>query len=690
MSKHLALSKNKHLKQSSKKHVAHKHSCSCGHEHKGSHSCSCGHEHQHEHGSSCSCGCNNSRVPEISCGCGCGCDHSKGVQKTDIIIVALSFVAFVAIALLPLDGLVKGLLFLVPYLACGYNVLFGAARKIVKGEFLDEDFLMSVASIGAFVIGEYPEAVMVMLLYRVGSIFESYALGKSRKSIAELMDLRPDKANLITENGVKTVSPQSVSVGSLILVSPGERIPLDGEIVDGMSAVDTSSLTGESMPRTLTQGDTALSGCVNISSPLRIKATSSFAESTASRILDLVEGAYAKKSKQETFISRFSKIYTPAVVIAALLIAVVPTVFGGNWIDNLRSAIVFLVVSCPCALVISVPLSYFGGIGCASRNGILVKGSNYLEALSKAKTFVVDKTGTLTVGKFVVSDVYAVNVTEDELLSVASAAELYSNHPIARSIKQANTGAQIDEESIMYVEEQPGHGVSAFVKGKQVYVGNAVFLHDHGINCTMPRRNGTAIHVAVDGEYWGHILLIDKLKEGAFDALEALRHMGVDNMVMLTGDVMSAARPLASSLNFDMVKAELLPGNKVSAVEYLLATKVDSSTLAFVGDGVNDAPVLARADVGIAMGAFGSDAAIEAADVVLMDDDIRKLPLAMTIAKNTVNIVYQNIAIALGVKFAILILALLGVAPIGLAVFGDVGVLIIVIVNALRTLRIKM
>ena len=653
MGKHLAPSSNKHIKDNTKKTSS----------------------------SACGCGC--------SCGCGCHDEEPKS-HKKEIAFVAASTLLFFAALFIPVDGLLKALLFCVPYFIAGHNVILRAGKKILRGEFLDEDFLMTIASIGAFCIGEYPEAVMVMLLYRVGSLFESYALGKSRKSVAELMDIRPDKANLITASGIRSVSPKDVNPGCLVLVSPGERIPLDGEIADGMTSVDTSSLTGESMPRTLTVGDCVLSGCINISSPIKVKVTSSYAESTATRILELVEGASAKKSRQESFISRFSKVYTPAVVIAAVLLALIPSISTGNWAEWIRRAIVFLVVSCPCALVISVPLSYFGGIGCASKNGILVKGSNYLEALAKAKTFVIDKTGTLTEGRFVVSDVYAVNCSEEDVLNIAAAAEYYSNHPIARSIKQASTAPEPDEESIMHVEELPGHGVSAFVRGRQVYVGNAVFLFDHGISCATPRRNGTAIHVSVDGEYWGYILLIDKLKDGAFDALEALRNQGAGNMVMLTGDVMSAARPLASSLNFDMVKAELLPGGKVSAVEYLLATKADSSTLVFVGDGVNDAPVLARADIGIAMGAFGSDAAIEAADIVLMDDDIRKLPLAMRIAKNTVNIVYQNIAIALGVKFAILILGIFGLAPIALAVFGDVGVLMIVIINALRTLKIKL
>ena len=660
MSKHLAPSKHKHLKAPEK---------------------TAREETEKKKASSCSCGCS----------CGCGHDHNEEPEshKLDIALILASAALFAAALFIPLEGWYRVFLFVVPYLIAGYKVILGAFEKIVHGEFLGEDFLMTVASIGAFCIGEYPEAVMVMLLYRVGALFESYALGRSRKSIAELMDIRPDKASLVTETGVKVMRPQRVPVGSIILVAPGERIPLDGEIVDGVTSLDTSSLTGESVPRNVSVGSAVLSGCINISSPIRIKVTSSYAESTATRILELVEGASAKKSRQESFISRFSRIYTPAVVIAAVIIGVVPPIFSGEWAEWIRRAIVFLVVSCPCALVISVPLSYFGGIGCASRNGILVKGSNYLEALSRAKTFVLDKTGTITEGKFVVTDVYTEKVSEQELLDIAAAAEYYSNHPIARSIKDACQSPELDESRVMHVEEQPGHGISAFVDGRQVYVGNASLLFDHGIACATPRRNGTAIHVAVDGEYWGHILISDRLKEGVFDALEELRHSGANNLVMLTGDMLSVARPIASSLNFDMVKAELLPGAKVSAVEYLLATKADNSTLAFVGDGVNDAPVLARADVGIAMGAFGSDAAIEAADIVLMDDDIRKLPLAMKIARNTVQIVYQNIGIALGVKFAILILGIFGLAPIGLAVFGDVGVLIIVILNALRSLKIK-
>ncbi len=661
MSKHLAPSKNKHLKKSNKKRLKvaekpKKHISSFGF------GCSCEHDHRQEQKS----------------------------HKKDIALIISSAIIFVAVLFFPVEGWLKFVIFAVPYMIAGYEVIFNAIERLIRGEFLSEDFLMTVASIGAFCIGEYHEAVLIMLLYRTGSLFISYALGKKRRSVEELADIIPDKAHVLTDAGVKVMRPQDVQAGSIILVSPGERVPLDGEVIDGISTIDTSSLTGESVPRTIAVGGVVLSGCINISSPIKIKVTANYAESTATRILELIEGAYAKKSRQESFVSRFSRIYTPVVVLAALVIAVIPPIFSGNWAEWIRRGIVFLVVSCPSALVISVPLSFFGGIGCASRNGILIKGSNYLEALSKAKTFVLDKTGTITEGKFTVLDVFPENVSEQELLDIAAAAEYYSNHPIARSIKDASSAPEPEDGSVMYVEEQPGHGVTAFVKGRQVYVGNASLLFDHGILCSTPRRNGIAIHVAVDGAYWGYILVSDKLKEGTFDALESLRHQGANNLVMLTGDMLSVARPIASSLNFDMVKAELLPSGKVSAVEYLMATKADNSTLAFVGDGVNDAQVLARADVGIAIGAFGSDAAIEAADLVLMGENIRKLPLAMKIARDTVNIVHQNIAIALTVKFATLILGIFGLVPIGLAVCGDVGMLIIVILNALRAFNTKL
>lgn len=658
MGKHLAPEKHKHIRK--KEHTKEEHAC--------------GHDHEHAH----------------ECG-GCSChehNHEHKVGKKDIILVAVSALCFVAVLFLPLEGIWRLAAFLVPYLLSGAGVLKEAAEKLIHGELLEEDFLMSIASIGAFCIGEYPEGAMVMLLYRIGELFESYALDKSRKSIAELMDIRPDKANLETENGLISVSPENVGPGSVILVAPGERIPLDGVIIEGMTSIDASSLTGESVPAAYTVGAQVLSGCINISSPIRVRVTAGYADSTASRILELVEGASANKSKHESFIKKFSRVYTPAVVIAALVIAIVPPLFGQAWVDYIRRALIFLVVSCPCALVISVPLSYFGGIGSASARGILVKGSNYLEALAKADTIVFDKTGTITEGKFSVTDVYSEGISEQQLLDYAATAERYSNHPIAQALKVVGHDMCDDEDGVMQVEEIPGRGVSAFVKGSHVLAGNAALLEEHGIAYKVPRRSGAAVHVSCDGKYLGHILISDKVKEGAFDAIEEIRHEGVKNLVMLTGDVLSVARPIAASLNFDMVKAELLPAGKVSALEYLLATKTQNNSLAFVGDGVNDAPVLARADVGIAMGAMGSDAAIEAADIVLMDDDIRKIPVAVRIAKKTVSIVKQNIAFSLAVKFAIMLLGVFGLAPIALAVFGDVGVLIIAIINALRTLRI--
>jgi len=683
MGKHLADNKSKHLKKKDshvKKETDNvKNACSCSEEHDHIESSCHEHEHKHEH----------EHGHKHSHGGGCSChEHEHEAGLKDLIMVVAAAVLFVAAFFLPTNGVVRMLTFLIPYLIVGAGVLKEAAEKLMHGELLEEDFLMSIASIGAFCIGEHPEGVMVMLLYRIGELFEAYALGKSRKSIAELMDIRPDKANVETEAGIISMAPEKVEVGSVMLVSPGERIALDGEIIDGMTSIDTSALTGESMPEVYSVGSKVLSGCINISSPIRVRVTSGYSESTVSRVLELVEGATANKSRHESFITRFSRVYTPIVVLIALVLAIIPPIFAGGWAEWIRRALIFLVVSCPCALVISVPLSYFGGIGSASSYGILVKGSNYLETLANTDIMVFDKTGTITEGKISVSDVFAEGVSDNELLDYAATAERYSNHPIAQALKMVGHDIGGDSDNVMQVEEIPGRGVSAFVNGKHVLVGNAALLSERGVSYKTPRRSGAAVHVAVDKKYIGHILVSDKVKEGAFDAIEAIRHEGVNNFVMLTGDVLSVARPIASALNFDMVKAELLPNGKVSAVEYLLATKQDKSMLAFVGDGVNDAPVLARADVGIAMGALGSDAAIEAADIVLMDDDIRKLPIAIKIAKRTVEIVKQNIAFSLAVKLLIMILGVFGKVPIGVAVFGDVGVLIIAILNALRTLSI--
>ena len=614
-------------------------------------------------------------------------EHDHEFSVRDCLITALAVVLFITAIFLPTSGWLRLITFIVPYLIAGYGVLIEAAEKIIAGELLDEDFLMSIASIGAFCIGEYPEAAAVMIFYRIGELFESYAVGKSRRSIAELMEIRPDYANIESENGIVKVSPETVEVGTVILIQPGERIPLDGEIIDGITSLDTASLTGESLPRTVGIGDRVLSGCINLTAPIYVEVKASYGESTASRILDLVEHSSENKSQQEGFIRRFSRIYTPVVVSLAVILAVIPPLFNHEWISWIRRALIFLVVSCPCALVISVPLAYFGGIGSAARAGILIKGSNYLEALSKVKTMVFDKTGTVTEGRFTVTEVVAEGVSEFQLLTTAAAAERYSNHPIALCIRQAAEGIADDPAQVLQVEELPGRGVSAFINGHHVYVGNGALLEEHGIYFSVPSHPGTAIHVAIDNRYAGHIFIEDKIKDGALDAIEAVRAQGVDTLVMLTGDVQSVARSVSAKLGFDMVKSELMPDSKVSTVEYLLSTKNSGVTLGFVGDGVNDAPVLARADVGIAMGALGADAAIEAADVVLMDDDIRKLPLAMRIARFTMTIAKQNIIAALAVKFLILLLNIFGIANIWLAVFADVGVLILAIINSVRTLK---
>lgn len=613
-------------------------------------------------------------------------EHENEVEIKDIVIIAAAAVLFVTALLLPTDGWIRAVSFIIPYLLAGYEVIFEAIEKLIKGEVLDEDFLMSISSAAAFCIGDYPEAVIVMLLYKIGELFEAFAVGKSRKSVAELMDIRPDSANVETAEGILTVTPDYVNVDDVIVVYPGERIPLDGTIIEGISTVDSSSLTGESVPKAVNVGYEVYSGSINLTSPLRVKVTNNYAESTATRILDLVENSAENKSYHEAFITRFAKIYTPVVVAAAVLLAIVPSFITGEWSEWIRRAVVFLVVSCPCALVISVPLSYFGGIGNASKNGILIKGSNFMEALAHADTMVFDKTGTITEGRFTVTDVFPVGISEGQLLSYAAAAESFSNHPIAKALKEAG---EVEAESgkLEQAEEIPGRGVSAVVDGKQIYVGNAALLFEHGIKYAVPSRSGAAIHVAVDDVYCGHILVADKIKKGAFESIDNLRTQGVKKFVMLTGDVMSVAKPIANKLNFDMLKAELMPDEKVSAVEYLIRNSSENSAVAFVGDGINDAPVLARADVGVAMGALGADAAIEAADIVLMDDDIRKLPLAVRISKFTARIAKENIIFSLLVKFAILALGVWGLVPIGAAVFGDVGVLIITIFNSLRTLK---
>ncbi len=588
-------------------------------------------------------------------------------------------------------------LFLVPYLVAGYDVLAKAARGIAHGNPLDESFLMTVATIGAFALVLFPdtephmaEGAAVMLFYQVGELFQSYAVGKSRKSIADMMDIAPEFANVMKDGELQQVDPAELSVGDEFKVLPGERIPLDGVIISGSSQIDTAALTGESVPRIAHDGDEVISGCVNLSGVLTVRATKPFEDSTVSRILELVENASEKKARAENFITRFARYYTPVVVGIALLLAIIPPLLlGGGWPDWIQRGLVFLVVSCPCALVISVPLSFFGGIGGASRVGILVKGSNYLEALAKAQTVAFDKTGTLTQGSFTVTAVHGKpDIDADELLAHAAHAEAYSNHPIAASVREAYRGV-IDHDRIEQAEEISGHGVKAIVDKRTVLVGNSKLMDANGIDWQDCELVGTVLHVAVDGTYVGHIVIADILKDDAAQAIAALHEAGVEKTVMLTGDRSDVAAAVAKELDIDEYHAELLPQDKVAEVEGLLErTTREGGKLVFVGDGINDAPVLTRSDIGIAMGAMGSDAAIEAADVVLMDDKPSRIALAIKIARKTMAIVWQNIVFALGVKFAVLILASFGMANMWMAVFADVGVAFLAILNAMRAMSV--
>ena len=595
-------------------------------------------------------------------------------------------------------------LYLAPYLIIGWDVLWKAVRNILNGQVFDENFLMALATVGAFATGEYAEAVFVMLFYQTGELFQDYAVGKSRQSIAALMDIRPDTANLELEDGsLEEVDPEDVEVGAVVVVRPGERVPLDGEVLEGASALDTAALTGESAPRDVGAGDAVISGCVNQSGLLRVKVTKPCEESTVSKILDLVENAGEKKAASENFITRFARYYTPCVVIAATALFLLPTIAlallpasaqpaflaGTDWTGWLHRALIFLVISCPCALVISVPLSFFGGIGGASKCGILVKGSNYLETLARTETVVFDKTGTLTQGSFTVTALHpAGGVTEDALLEAAALAESWSSHPISVSLRRA-CGKDLDPSRVTDVEEIAGHGVTAKVDGKAVSAGNSRLMEKEGVQwepCDLP---GTIVHVTVEGRYAGHILISDLPKPEAKTLVEGLKAAGVKKTVMLTGDTEAAAKAVARDLGIDEVHAQLLPADKVERVEGLLAKKSPNAALAFVGDGINDAPVLTRADVGIAMGALGSDAAIEAADVVLMDDNPAKIAAAMRISRKTLRIVKQNIWFALGVKGAVLLLGAFGVATMWEAVFADVGVAFLAILNAMRCLQVE-
>ena len=634
--------------------------------------------------------------------------NKKQIKWRNRIIVALVifFVVFAATEFLPLGTwlgsetnavYLEFALFLIPYLIAGYDVLVKAVKNIGHGQLFDENLLMTIATVGAFAMVFFPETgphmaegAAVMLFYQVGELFQSYAVGKSRKSIADMMDIAPDYANIMQDGELVEVDPDEVGVGDEIIVKAGERVPIDGVVVKGASQLDTAALTGEAVPRVVEKGAEVFSGCVNLTGVLTIRTTKPFGESTVSRILELVENASEKKARTENFITRFARYYTPAVVIVALLLAIVPPLFGaGAWSDWILRGLTFLVVSCPCALVISVPLSFFGGIGGASKVGILVKGSNYLETLAKVETVVFDKTGTLTDGTFNVVAVHSeANVDPDLVLSMAAYAETYSDHPIALSVKQAYTG-EIDRARILDVKEESGHGVRAHIDEHVVAVGNDKLMEQDGIAWHECELTGTILHVSLDGAYIGHIVIADVVKEDAAQAIVDLKKAGVKRTVMLTGDRPDVARAVAESLGIDEFHAQLLPQDKVEQVESLLAQTSEKGRLAFVGDGINDAPVLTRADIGIAMGAMGSDAAIEAADIVLMDDKPSNIARAVHIARKTMGIAWQNIVFALGVKFVVLILAALGIANMWLAVFADVGVAILAILNAMRCMSVR-
>lgn len=618
-------------------------------------------------------------------------------QKKMLVRIIVAALLVVLLTLIPESiigekSIVQLGLFLIPYLIIGYDILKKAFKGIRNKQVFDENFLMAVATIGAIILGDYKEGVAVMLFYQVGELFQSYALGKSRKNISELMDIRPDYANIVSEGVTKTVSPYEVPVGSVIVVKPGEKVPLDGIVIEGSASIDTSALTGESVPREVKYGDEIISGCINNSGLLKIETTKEFSESTVSKILDLVENASSKKSKSENFITKFARVYTPFVCYSALFLAVVPPIIGGiatgefefsKWIYR---ALTFLVISCPCALVISIPLTFFAGIGGASKAGILIKGSNYLEALSNAKIIAMDKTGTLTKGVFEVTKVNPVNISEEKLLYYAASAECYSTHPISISLVNAYA-KEINKEEVTDVTEIAGHGVSAKVGNDTVSVGNDKLMKLKNVKYINEPFVGTVCHVVVNDEYAGYIVISDKLKDTSKSAILKMAKAGIKKTVMLTGDNKFAADLIAAELSIDEVHSELLPQDKVNIVEKLLSEKGQKDKLVFVGDGINDAPVLTRADIGIAMGALGSDAAIEAADVVLMDDNPEKIPLAVGISKKCIKIVYENIYFAIGVKAICLLLGAFGIANMWTAIFADVGVMIIAVLNAIRALR---
>ena len=617
-------------------------------------------------------------------------------QKKMLYRIIVTFLLFAVLMVCEhtggMDGWNKIVLFviyLVPYLVIGYDIVYKAARNISHGQVFDENFLMMIATFGAFGVGEYSEAVAVMLFYQVGELFQGYAVGKSRQSISDMMDICPEYANIEEDGVLKQVDPDDVEVGSIIVVKPGERIPLDGIVVEGESLIDTAALTGESVPRGAKAGDEIISGCVNGSGTLKVKTTKEFDDSTVAKILELVENASSKKAKVENFITRFAKYYTPVVTIGAVILAILPPlILGGGWAEWIQRACIFLVISCPCALVISVPLGFFGGIGAASKIGVLVKGSNYLEAVAEMTTIVFDKTGTLTKGEFKVTDVITENSSKEELIELAALGEGYSNHPIANSIREAY-GKELDLNRVTNTEEIAGHGIKAVIDGKTVLLGNEKLMKSESIFYTSCKSMGTVVYVACNGVFEGAVVISDTIKDGAKEAIHDMKQVGVRHTVMLTGDRKEAAETVAQTLGIDEVHAELLPGGKVEQVEALLKAEKEKERLAFVGDGINDAPVLTRADIGIAMGSMGSDAAIEAADIVLMDDDVTKIASVVKIARKTLRIVKQNIVFALAIKALVLILGALGMANMWEAVFADVGVSVIAILNSMRTLNEK-
>ncbi len=621
-------------------------------------------------------------------------------QKKMLARIIISAILMIALSFAPVEGALRFVLYMVPYLIIGYDILIKAAKGIKNRQVFDENFLMAVATIGAIAIalydsGDYTEAIAVMLFYQVGEWFQSYAVGKSRRNISELMDIRPDYAHLEVDGQLQTVDPDEIEIGSTIVVQPGEKVPIDGIVLEGQSTLNTSALTGESVPRDIAAGEEIISGCLNMTGVLKIQTTKEFGESTVSKILDLVENASSRKSKSENFISKFARVYTPAVCYSALALAILPPLFlmfalgqDPQWETWVYRALTFLVISCPCALVISIPLSFFAGIGGASKAGILVKGSNYLETLSKTKTVVFDKTGTLTQGVFKVSGIHHCPLKDEEILEYASLAESASSHPISKSLQQA-CGKELDRQRVSEIQEIGGEGVIAVVDGKQVACGNRQLMERLNVVYKDCHDVGTIVHVAIDGAYMGHIVISDMVKPHAKKALQSLKAAGVTKTVMLTGDRKNVAEKIAQELGIDEVYSELLPGDKVSQVEKLLEQKQAKDKIAFVGDGINDAPVLSRADIGIAMGAMGSDAAIEAADIVLMDDDPLQIPKAIRISRKCLRIVYENIVFAIGVKLICLFLGAIGLANMWLAIFADVGVMIIAVLNAIRALFVQ-